>query len=89
MLSVTICWIFVEEAQKLHFQFTFDGNRETGTREIADLLHESYIKHSRNPALLPILAEAASAKSFSEDSHRRAETGTVRHRREQVSRAAN
>ena len=50
---------FVEEAQKLSFQFTFDGNRETGTREIADLLHESYIKHSRNPALLPILAEAA------------------------------
>ena len=55
---------FVEKAQKLNFHFAFDAKRETGTREIADLLLESYIKHSRNPDLLPILAEAAQQRVF-------------------------
>ena len=55
---------FVEKTQKLNFHFTFGGMRETGTREVADLLHESYIKHSRNPVLLPILAEAIQQRVF-------------------------
>ena len=55
---------FVEKTQKLKFHFTFTGNRETGTREITDLVHESYIKHSRNPVLLPMLADAIQQRMF-------------------------
>ena len=55
---------FVEKVQRLNFQFTFNGQRGPNNRDIAEILRDSYIKHSRNPALLPLLSDAAQQKVF-------------------------